>query len=906
MLPIFLIFLFASPDASLAKAVIPPSYAQHCGSIAPESSPTKPLFGASNPFRISNGFFSAGSPINNYLALSTTTNDNTTHGSQSRGIFHFQPGQVHLTNDDGTRQLEGTLVLVGERVPWNMSKNPVWTRDFDKRRRVVFKLSGFWSEAKGKLCMVGTGEIDPSQQDQVASQLAVVLKLEFPKESTITTSIIKGSIESLDTDNTLAYFEPISLLAYAQRKYQYTMAEKAEESCPHLSQEEPVGSDSTSICSILIKITRYESFTSSDLIDFLGFRFLSVGQFVCSDNGKVQLSMALSNKTTFSSFGQPLLPEKSLVAEGVWDSHNSKLCLLACGVIGKEYNSSVVGDCSLGLTFWFPTTFSLKQRSTMVGRMWNTTDNSKNDGNKMVSVHSTDIYSSTDVPGLKYEYTELDRARKYCNIKNFDSKMTGKFPDAQSYMDMRFYFSVRDTKGRQIWGNAQQISTGKTYHGKQYGGLDNGDSMYTTGGTTIPSSSSLADQNRTIWKVGYAISYTIWDGNYTDSVQISAEGIYNSTMGTLCLVGCRQPSFRQTQNDEILNSSARIDDRNLDCEFFIQFQLPPLDSNIEQGKGMITSTRADSDPLFFKPLKVSISLMHRVHSMQIDRMDAEIIMVIISLTLLCACLYVQLCHARKNSTIRPLMSITMLVVLTLGCMVSLILNTEAMLVPAHNRRHRGFFLESGGWIDTVNTIARLITIVALLINFRLLQLAWGSRTKEEITVAISRSAEKKSLMFCLPLYTTGALVAWFAHSHFAELRGSSFYNRRTIFDGLARYVGLLVDNFLLPQIIFSVFSQSKEKVLNPFFYFGVTGVRAAPHVYNAYRAWWYPVNFNSSYIYANPDEDYYSKILDVIIPFGGLLFALIVYLQQRFGGRCFLPKRFKQGAGYELVYVSNI
>ncbi|KAF3325133.1 hypothetical protein FCM35_KLT11290 [Carex littledalei] len=215
--------------------------------------------------------------------------------------------------------------------------------------------------------------------------------------------------------------------------------------------------------------------------------------------------------------------------------------------------------------------------------------------------------------------------------------------------------------------------------------------MYTTRarGTTIPSSPSLADQNHTTSNVGYTISYN-------NDVEISAEGIYYSTIGTLCLVGCRKPYFRHTQNGEILNSSARIDDRNLDCEFFIQLQLPPLDSTNEQGKGMITSTRDKLDPLFFEPLEVTFSLMYRVHSMrEFDRMNAEIIMVIISLTPLCACTYVQLRHARKNSTIRPLMSITMLVVLTLGCVVSLILNTEAMLVPARNR-HRRFFLESGG------------------------------------------------------------------------------------------------------------------------------------------------------------------------------------------------------------------
>jgi Protein of unknown function (DUF2921) len=796
-------------------------------------------------------------------------------------------------------------VLIGSKVPLNFTKKVVWDYEFNNRRRVVFKLLGFWSEANGKLCMVGTGEIQASQLDQVSSTLSVVLKLDYPKVSKITTSIIEGSIESLDKDASPTHFEPISLLAYAQKKYEYTMSKQAEESCAHLPQEESVESDSTSICSNLVKVMRNMIFTSSDLIDFLEFRFLSTSQIVCSDAGKVHLSMILSNENKpFSpSDGKAILPGQSLVAEGVWDHHNSKLCLSACRVTDKENNPSVIGECSLSLSFWFPATFSLKQRSTMVGRIWNTSDVSNNNANKIVSLYSIDsyirFYSSFSVPGLKYEYTEVDKARKNCKTKNFSPKKIGKYPDAQSHRDKEFHLSIKDlTNGRSAWGDAKQISIGETYHGSQFGGIIDEDSMYTIGGRAIQSSSSLTDQNRSVWDVGYSIQYKFWDTNYEEQVDISAEGIYNSTAGTLCLVGCRKQGFSHNHQGKILNNSARINDKNLDCTFFIQLQFPPLDSKQNKGTGTIFSTRAKQDPMYFEPLEVTFNLMYTVISRgEYDRMDAEIIMVIISLTILCACSYVQLRHVRKYSTIRPLMSITMLVVLTVGCMVSLILKTEALVVPSHSRH---VFLQSGGWIDTTNTIARLITMVALIICYRLLQLAWGSRSKEESAGTISRSAEKKCLIFCVPLYIVGALVAWYVHSNF-------FKFRRTILEDLARYLGLLVDNFLLPQIIFNMFSQSKEKVLSPFFYFGVTAVRAVPHIYNAYRAWWYPEDFyNPSYIYANHDEDYYSTLIDIVIPFEGLLFVLLVYLQQRFGGRCFLPKRFKRGSSYAPIYDSNI
>ncbi|KAJ1704397.1 hypothetical protein LUZ63_004176 [Rhynchospora breviuscula] len=894
LLPYFLAIFFASLHTCLAKPAIASLYAQHCESIAPESSPTKLLFGASNSFLISDGFFSAGNSTNHYLFPSPSTDHPFIHDSPPPSIFHFKPGPVHLTHDDGTLQLKGSLVLVGALLPINQSGGIIWSSN--NRRRVIFKLSGFWSEAKGKLCMVGTGEFQPPQHDPIASTLSAVLKLEFPKVSKIMTSIIKGSIESLDIETSPTHFESISLLAYAQRRYNYTVTEQAEESCSHLPHEETAASDSTSVCSNIQSIMQYESFTSSDLINFLGFRFLSTSQLVCSDDGKVHLSMTLSNKTTRRWYGIPILPGKSLVAEGVWDHHNNKLCLIACSLIGKANNLSVVEDCSLGITFWFPSYFSLKQRSSMVGRMWNMSNKSTdNDGYRIFSLYSTENYRSSWVPGLKYNYTELERARKYCEIKNTNPKKTGKYPDVQSYMDMRFDLSVHDGNGRSEWGNAQLISVGETYLGNQYGG---GDSMYVTGDTTIPSNSSMVDQSNTTWDVGYTLSYSFWDGNNSDSVQISAEGIYNSTTGTLCLIGCRKPNFRHTTYGEILNSSARIDDRNLDCGYFIQLQFPPIDSKNVKGKGTIKSTRAKSDPLYFEQLEVTFSLMYRSYSIQeYDRMDAEMIMVIISLTLLCACTYLQLRHSRRHSTICPLMSITMLVVLTLGCMVSIILNTEAMIVRARKDHP---FLRSGGWLETTNAIARLFNMIALLINIRILQLAWRSRSKEEATRALSRGAEKKSLIVCAPLYIVGALIVWFVHSR-------SSRTRRAILEDLARFVGLIVDSFLLPQIIFNVFSQSNEKVLSPFFYFGATLNRVVPHIYNIYRAWWYPENFyNPSYIYAGHANDYYSTLFDVIIPLEGMLFVFLIHLQQKFGGRCFLTKRFKYGADYELAYGSNI
>ncbi|CAI0441424.1 unnamed protein product [Linum tenue] len=86
---------------------------------------------------------------------------------------------------------------------------------------------------------------------------------------------------------------------------------------------------------------------------------------------------------------------------------------------------------------------------------------------------------------------------------------------------------------------------------------------------------------------------------------------------------------------------------------------------------------------------------------------------------------------------------------------------------------------------------------------------------------------------------------------------------------------------------------------------GTTIVRLLPHAYDLYRAHsssWY---LDLSYIYANHRQDFYSTSWNIIIPIGGLLFAAIIYSQQRFGGRCILPKRFRASSGYEKVPTIN-
>ena len=75
------------------------------------------------------------------------------------------------------------------------------------------------------------------------------------------------------------------------------------------------------------------------------------------------------------------------------------------------------------------------------------------------------------------------------------------------------------------------------------------------------------------------------------------------------------------------------------------------------------------------------------------RMDLESTMALISMTLSCAFIGVQLFHVKKVPQALPAMSITMLVVLVLDYMTPLVLNFEALF--KHTNKHTVPFFGGG-------------------------------------------------------------------------------------------------------------------------------------------------------------------------------------------------------------------
>ncbi|KAL5231652.1 hypothetical protein ABZP36_030428 [Zizania latifolia] len=874
--PLLVLVLLVIPATAAS-----PSYSAHCHGLP--SAPDVAGGGeGSDPaalvhsFQLSTGYFSGGGP--------------RLFGPDPSVLprsFSFLPSSVLRTTDASLVHVSATLTVSGGRRGTFGGRHlfeydgqahrfrPRLPRFVGRRGSITFGVEGYYSLASGELCMVGTGS-GRAADGTAVNLLPVVLRVHFPNRANLTHPFVTGSLESTDSHS---FFEPVSLVAYAEEDYAYLESascpppptgrldalqvfEGRKFSCAHLSSlfKAPFSLD-------------YGN-SSEPTASSLGLhqRYMFVNRMRCADDGAVRAYVVFSNQTDASMY-YFMLGEKAIVVEGFWDEKRSRLCLKGCHVMnsGPSRADLAVGDCGIGMSFWFPEVWSLQERSFAAGLVWNTS--LKSGEGIAASSSAAPPYFRGSLSGLKYNYTKVDEARKYYEKYGLNKKRKGKFPDSNSYRDLTFRFFLQKGGGS---GYASPVTIGSM--------LYDGNSLVAPN----PFSHVTMELNQGLLNVSYDIHYVgNWSLETFRRQHISAEGVYDAKTGSLCMVACR-----------VVNISS-------DCEILVTAQFASLDTKEAQHvKGTIRSLRKKSDPLFFEMLDIA---SYGMYIDQVDesiwRMDLESTMALISMTLSCVFIAGQLFHVKKVPEALPAMSITMLVVLSLGYMIPLVLNFEALF---KNSNKQTVPLSGGGWLEVNEVMVRIITMVTFLLQLRLLQLAWSARSvdgsKDE-----SWAAERKVLWICLPLYIIGGVVTWVVHMRFGHSRRMLrrivriTRAKHAFWEDLVSYGGLILDGFLLPQVILNAYSGSKVKALSLGFYIGSTIIRALPHVYDVFRAKHFVRSLRPSYRYANPHDDLFSLAWDIAIPCGASLLSVLLFFQQRLGGSFFLCSKNRKSSEYEMV-----
>ncbi|TKW16030.1 hypothetical protein SEVIR_5G273100v4 [Setaria viridis] len=863
-----------------------------------------------NLFQLNAGYFFGGEDIH------FAKDDSNSSSSFVTRSFSFFPHSVDPTSDSDLLHVAATLDLSGGRARSILTSHRRRHR-YVGDHSIKFYLDGYYSSATDELCMTGQGTY-PSDDGTIQRLEGVVLKLRMPGLSNLSDPFVTGRLKG-------ASFETISLVAYAEGAYHY--GESA--SCPTLHPS------STSTARGALQALG-ASFSCAHLKEHLATSYklqysgggahapgssppmglqaprLHVGQVQCTKDGEVRAYAAFYNGTNKWRQLQPHPPfmvgDEVLVAEGRWDSERSLLCLTACHVVYSESEMSVsVKECGIAMSFWFPGAWTIRERSVLAGMIWDSNQAPGGFGGpgeiRVSSIDSTNHRSN--FLDVRYDYTMVEEARKlYLNdpvLSDARKKVKGSFV-APNYTDHDFAFHFQEAKDSVGSGRAYPVTIGSAM---VYGDELAADDSF--------SRHAVVDTKQELVNVSYDIRHHVppadWvrpkNNSYMVSLEerrITAEGVFDPKTGVMCMMACREHDSSMT-----------------DCQILIIVHFASLDRKDQgHGKGAISSLRnKTTDPLFFEKIEIVLYGMYSEQvSESISRMDLESVMLVISTTLSCVITILQIFHVKKRPEAAAATSITMLVILALGYVAPLVISSEALFLSRRSL-YMPFPFDSYVPYELSQAMMRAPTLIALLLQLRLIQLAWSARKTAtdagRARAEASWAGERRALWLCVPLYLIGGALTFIAHAVNARraAREGSLTVRlgpvpATLWEDLVSSAGLVLDAFLLPQVATNAFASvagaAGVRALSPWFYVGGTVVRAMPHVYDVIRARGYVPNLRPSYVYASPRYDRFGVGWDVAVPCGATLLAVLVFLQQRvrLAAAPLFPSRRRLGE-YEMV-----
>uniref|UniRef100_A0A7N0SXZ6 RING-type E3 ubiquitin transferase n=1 Tax=Kalanchoe fedtschenkoi TaxID=63787 RepID=A0A7N0SXZ6_KALFE len=838
------------------------SYSDHCASMVPES--TQLTTGTQDllpglPYRQA-GFFMGGDTI---LGRDSASSSNLMN------FFTFQTSGLARTDNAGLFKLEGSLELRSSSTfAVAQSSYQPWKTAYP----ATLLLTGFWSDASGKLCMVGTGTgLDVGGKILF---LRVVLKLKYPKSCRIENSLITGTLESLSSTSDQSFFEPISILAFSHLNYAYTV------SSSEVNYMAPGGSDDLvaqkvnrplsslpggglcymlSLTSNLFWITSMgDCETDRNCSPFVGIDpqslpLVSFDKFGCDESDKKVRAMINFHNDVHFYRADNL--EASLIAEGVWDGDRNQLIFKAC----RFYNTSgslfdvSVGDCSIRASLVFPAVWWIKDTSAVLGRIWSIKPAQDSNYFRELRLVSKDIRMA-GFQGLKYEYTQMSRVGNHCPAAVKTAKKWATYP-SENLGDLKFGIFVNSTGNKIAWGASQPLFVDDVFYEEDLSLLWRSSGAH-TGPRNISYNMGFTAITGVALPAGLASLFSKFKGKYVSLVaHISAEGVYDADTGRICMIGCRRLSR--------FNGFGGNGNSSTDCEILVQFQFPPLaaDGYI---KGSIDSLRDRSDPLFFDHLDLSsTAFVSDAAERRLALKKFKVSMLVLSKVLASFILFVQFYHV-SNREVVPFVSVLMLALLASDSATS---SLKPMVAPL------GIQFQNSEFCMAV------VGFSGLLVLLHLLHLTWRGRSElTESDKAELWAGEGKSLVCTLLCFFIGSLIL--VGVQLANGR-TQLHQLRPSWQDLKFCSSFLPGFFLLPQIFLNVFSSSKLSPLSHIFYIGTTFTTLMPYLPD-------PSSIEQDF----PDQDglfHPSRGTYLAMACLWVIAAVIIFLQQRLGGRCILP-----------------
>lgn len=776
----------------------------------------------------------------------------------------------------------------------------------------------------------------------------ILLVVRYPKTFTLTSRAIRGELRSLNPKSNLKYFDKVHISSQLGKLSRYVFERErfVSRACnPYPYRDSLMNGDidiykGVAICEILEQVSSGGALTVSpnwrcngtdDYCSKLG-PFVSDKDIKATDGSFRDVKLYLQNvkceqthqrgntssarvaavfravhpsENQYTAALRSGLSNMTLSAEGIWNSSSGQLCMVGClGLVDSEGSSCISRAC-----LYIPVSFSIKQRSIIVGSFFSIEKNNMTffplSFEKLVQPTELWNYFRTSHPRYSYSKTEaagtiLERneAFSFGTVIKKSFLHYPKLEDADDFLsslsllseDLTLHSSafpdpMTFTHSERTEIQVEILSLGSLFG--RYWSLRN---ISTIDEETSYHAKTEYTEKQLLLNVSAQLMLS--GDDYSNFSVLFLEGLYDMQVGKMYLVGCRDVRAAW----KILLESIDLE-AGLDCLIEVIVAYPPLPAQWlvnPTARISITSQRNEDDPLYFSTIKLqTLPILYRKQREDIlSRRGIEGILRILTLSFAIACISSQLFYMKHDSDSVSFISLVMLGVQALGYSIPLITGAEALFKRKAHESYEmtSYDLQKNQWFYIIDYAVKLLVLMAFLLTLRLFQKVWKSRIRLLTRTPLEAHrvpSDRRILLTTLIIHVSGFIIVLIVHSVKTSQRPLPTSERYLNSMGsgweteLEEYIGLVQDFFLLPQVIGNFIWQIDCKPLRKLYFIGITMIRLLPHVYDYINA-----PFSSPYLaeeneFVNPSMDFYTKLGDIAIPATAVLFAVAVYVQQR-------------------------
>ncbi|KAL9238625.1 hypothetical protein vseg_013021 [Gypsophila vaccaria] len=603
------------------------------------------------------------------------------------------------------------------------------------------------------------------------------------------------------------------------------------------------------------------------------------------------------------------LGNMTLVAEGMWKSSNGQLCMIGC--LGNEEKN----DCNVRICLYIPLSFSIKQRSILSGSI----SSLKKINPPFYPLSLGMLYQSLDYiydgyayKNPSYKYTKInaavavlekDEPFSFGTVIKKSLLTFPKLQDSDDYAeslrlladDLTLHVTAlpypRPSSRPSITNVEMEVLSLGPMFGRNWFSNDSIVNM-------VSPYRTHASYTEKQLLLNVSTQLKLRGEPYSNFSVIFLEGLYDQHVGKMYLIGCRdvRASSRVLFDSPDLASG-------LDCLIEAIISYPPTTARwlvTPTASVSISSQRPEDDPLYFQPLKLrTLPILYRQQREDIlSRASFEGILKILTLLITIFCILRQLFYMRSLSVDSlPYMSLTMLGSQVIGFALPLVIGAESLSRSSNSEissTRQTYDLEESRSTQVTDYVVKLQVLVCFILTLRLCQKVWKARVRslgQNPNEPSRVPTEKWVVIITLIIHILGYISALIFHSvktgqtptwteQYVDSTGNS-HLLKTWETLLQEYTGLLLDLFLLPQVIGNIIWQIDSKPLVKLYYMGLTVLRLLPHLYDYIRGPTTNPFFSEEYEFVNPRFDFYSEFGDIAIPVLAIVLAVIVFIQQR-------------------------